>query len=375
MVKRMVIMLLAMSAFIGVIGFVKFRRIQASTERSSSFRPPPEAVTTIIARQELWQGSLGAIGTVAAVNGVIVSADLPGIVQKIAFGSGDRVESGDVLVQLDTRQEQAQLAAAEARLELTRLNLDRIRGLREQGINSPVDFDTAVAQQKQAEGNVAEIRATVERKTVRAPFSGVLGLRQVNLGQYLKSGDPVVPLQSLHPIYVNFDVPQQELGRMRVGGEVRVTAEGIPGVEFAGRITAIDSIVDESTRNVRIQATLDNPGGRLRPGMFVTTRAILDAKEPVVALPASAISYAPYGDSVFIVEDLKGPNGQTYRGVRQQFVKLGSARGDQVAVVSGIAPGTEVVTSGAFKLRNGAAVEVNNTTQPANDPRPSPEDN
>ncbi len=374
MFKRMVVMLVAMAALISIIGFVKFRRIQASTG-SASYQPPPEAVTTIVARQETWQGSLGAIGTVVAVNGVTVSADLPGVVQKIAFASGGRVDAGVVLVHLDTRQEEAQLAAAEAKLELARLNLDRVRGLRGEGVTSQADYDSADAAQKQAQGNVAEIRATIDRKTIRSPFPGILGIRQVNLGQYLKSGDPIVPLQSLDPIYVNFDVPQQEIGRMKVGGEVRVTAEGMAGAELAGRITAIDSIVDESTRNVRVQATLDNRKGRLRPGMFVTTRAILDASDQLVALPASAISYAPFGDSVFIVEDVKGPDGKTYRGVRQQFVKLGGARGDQVAVVSGISAGAEVVTSGGFKLRNGAAVQVNNAVQPANEPRPTPEDN
>jgi len=374
MFKRMVVMLVAMAALISIIGFVKFRPFQASTG-GASYQPPPEAVTTIIARQEMWQGSLGAIGTVVAVNGVTVSADLPGVVQKIVFESGDRVAAGAVLVQLDTRQEVSQLVAAEAKLELTRLNLERVRGLRGEGVTSQADFDTADAEQKQAQGIVGEIRATIERKTIRAPFPGILGIRQVNLGQYLKSGDPVVPLQSLDPIYVHFDVPQQEIGRMKVGGEVRVTAEGMAGAELAGRITAIDSIIDESTRNVRVQATLDNRKGRLRPGMFVTSRAILDASDQVVALPASAISYAPFGDSVFIVEDVKGPDGKTYRGARQQFVKLGGARGDQVAVISGIAPGAEVVTSGAFKLRNGAAVQVNNAVQPANEPRPTPEDN
>jgi len=374
MAKRMVIMLLAMAAFISVIGFVKYRQTQGAGGQES-FQPPPEAVTTIIARQEQWQGTLGAIGTVAPVNGVLVSADLPGVVQKIAFDSGNRVEAGELLVQLDARQEQAQLAAAEARLELARLNLARIRGLREEGINSQTELDTSVAEQKQAEGVVGEIRATIERKTIRAPFAGILGIRRANLGQYLKSGDPIVQLQSLDPIYVNFDVPQQDLVRVRTGGAVHVTAEGHPSIELTGRITAIDSVVDESTRNVRVQATLDNPRGRLRPGMFVTARALLDAREQVIALPASAISYAPYGDSVFIVEDLKGPNGQAYRGVRQQFVKTGIARGDQIAVLSGIAPGTEVVTAGVFKLRDGAAVTVNNNTQPTNDPAPRPEHN
>ena len=372
MAKRMVIMLLAMTAFIATIGFVKFGGSGAGEE---SYQPPPEAVTTIVAKQEEWQGTLGAIGTVAPVSGVTVSADLPGIVQKITFASGDRVEAGAVLVQLDTRQEQAQLGAAEARLELARLNLDRIRGLREQGINSPVDLDTAVAEQKQAEGIAGEIRAAIDRKTIRAPFAGILGIRQVNLGQYLKSGDPVVSLQAIDPIYVNFSVPQQELGRVRPGGQVRVAAEGLPGGEVTGRINAVDSVVDESTRNVQVQASLANPRGHLRPGMFVTVHVMLTSRDSVIALPASAISYAPYGDSVFVVEDLKGPDGKPYRGVRQTFVKLGGGRGDQVAVISGIEAGAEVVTSGVFKLRNLAAVAVNNEVQPPNDPRPSPEDN
>jgi len=366
-------MLVAVAALLSLIGFVKFRRIQASMS-GGGYQPPPEAVTTIITRQEQWQRSLSAIGTVAAVNGVTVSADTPGVVQKIAFESGDRVATGTLLVQLDTRQEQAQLAAAEAKLELTRLNLERVRGLRGEGVTSQADFDSSDAENRQAQGNVAEIKASIDRKTIRAPFAGVLGIRQVNLGQYLKSGDPVVPLQSLNPIYVNFDVPQQEISRMKPGAEVRVSAEGVPGTGLVGRITAIDSVINESTRNARVQATFENDKVRLRPGMFVNASVTLEAKEQVVALPASAISYAPYGDSVFIVEDMKSPDGKTYRGVRQQFVKLGSARGDQIEVVSGIAPGAEIVTSGAFKLRNGAAVQVNNAVQPPNNPQPTPED-
>lgn len=375
MAKRMVLMLVVVALFLATIGFVKARQISAAIAQASSFQPPPEAITTTVAKPEIWHRSLGAIGTTVAVQGVMVSADLPGIVDRIEFQSGKSVRAGDLLVQLDTRQEQAQLAAATAKLELARMNLDRIRGLREEGINSQTEYDTAVAEQKQAEGVVGEVGATIERKTIHAPFSGILGIRQVNLGQYLKSGDPIVQLQSHDPIYVNFDVPQQELVRVRVGGPVSVTAEGPPPIELTGRITAIDSVVDESTRNVRVQATFENRQGRIRPGMFVTARALLDAREPVIALPASAISYAPFGDSVFVVEDVKGPNGQSYRGVRQQFIKIGSARGDQVAVLTGISAGAEVVTSGVFKLRNGAAVAVNNATQPSNNPAPKPEDN
>jgi membrane fusion protein (multidrug efflux system) len=244
----------------------------------------------------------------------------------------------------------------------------------EEGVIARAEFDQASAEQRATDARVAEIRATIERKTIRAPFAGVLGIRQVNRGQYLAGGDPVVSLQSLHPVYVNFGVPQQVAGQVRVGGKLAVASDGLAGVQFEGRVTAINSIIDEQTRNIQVQATLANPGGKLRPGMFVKAELKYGATRPVIALPASAISYAPYGDSVFIITELKDPNGRPYRGVRQQFVKVEGSRGDQVAVISGVNPGDEVVTSGVFKLRNGAAVEVNNQVQPSNSPAPKPED-
>jgi membrane fusion protein (multidrug efflux system) len=374
MAKRMILMLVLMAVFVAVLGFIKVKQFQAMAGQFAAMQPPPEAVTTIVAQREHWPDTLSAIGTVAAVQGVTVSADLPGVVDRIAFESGRTVNAGDILVQLDTRQEQAQLAAAEAQLELARLNFDRMKGLVEQDAVSRAEYDTAAAARKQAEARIHEIRATIERKTIRAPFSGVLGIRQVNLGQYLSGGDAVVPLQSLNPIYVNFGVPQQDAGQIRIGRSIRITASDLGNAEFTGRITASDSVVDPATRNVQVQATLANPGGRLRPGMFVQTQVVIGASKPVIALPASAISYAPYGDSVFIVTDLKNAEGAAYRGVRQQIVKLGGSRGDQIAVLSGISPGDEVVTSGVFKLRNGAAVAVNNAVQPANSPAPTPED-
>jgi membrane fusion protein (multidrug efflux system) len=375
MAKRMIIMLAGMAAFIASVGFVKFRQVQGAIAQASAFQPPPEAVTTIAARREEWPATLSAIGSVTAVQGVTVSADLPGIVERIEFDSGRMVRAGEVLVQLDTRQEEAQKAAADAQKNLARLNLERANGLRAEKIISQAEYDRVAAESAQAAARVGEIQATIERKTIRAPFSGVLGIRQVNLGQYLQGGDPVVPLQSLSPIYVNFSVPQQDVGKVRAGGEVRVSADGPSGGAFVGRITAVDAVVDEATRNVQVQATLHNRDGRLRPGMFVQAEVLVGAHASVVALPASSISYAPYGDSVFIVEDLKGAKGETYRGVRQQFVKLGGGRGDQVAVLEGVKQGEEVVTSGAFKLRNGAAVHVNNDVRPGNDPAPTPADN
>jgi len=374
MAKRMILMVVVMIAIIAGLGFVKFKQFQAMAAQFAAMQPPPDAVTTIIAAQAEWPATLNAIGTVAAVQGVTVSADLPGVVDRIAFDSGKSVQKGDILVQLDTRQEQAQLAGAESQLQLARLNHERMKGLVQQDAVSRAEYDTAAAAQQQAEAKLSEIRATIERKTIRAPFSGVLGIRQVNLGQYLTGGAPVVPLQSLDPIYVNFAVPQQDGGQMRVGRTVRITANEPGSGEVTGRISAIDSVVDQATRNVQVQATLPNSGARLRPGMFVQAQVILGAAQRVIALPASSINYAPYGDSVFILSDLKNEQGQPYRGVRQQVVKLGPARGDQIAVLSGIKPGEEVVTSGVFKLRNGAPIQVNNSVQPANSAAPQTED-
>ena len=374
MAKRMVWMLSVVAVFLTGLGFVKFRQVKGAVAAHASFQPPPEAVTTIIARREQWPATLNAIGTVTAIRGVVVSADLPGIVEKINFDSGTAVKEGDVLVQLDTKEEQAQLAAAQAQRDLAHLNFERWQQLVKAGVISRMDYDQKMAEQRQADAKVGEIRATIQRKTIRAPFSGVLGIRQVNLGQYVAGGAAIVPLQSLDPIYVNFSVPQQALVQVRVGQSVRVTANDAAGVEFSGRVSAIDSLIDQSTRNVLIQATFSNREHKLRPGMFVEARLALGASDSVISLPASAINYAPYGDSVYVVSNLEDPKGQEYRGARQQFVTLGATRGDQVAVLSGINPGDEVVTSGTFKLRNGAAVQTNNKVQPSDSPAPQVED-
>jgi len=373
MAKRMVLMLAVMGVFIAALGFVKFRQVKAAMAVYAAFQPPPEAVTTIVAHQERWPATLSAIGTVTAVRGVTVSADLPGIVEKIAFDSGQAVREGDVLVQLDTRQERAQLTAAEAQRDLSSSNLERMRSLTADRIVAQAELDQAEATNKTAEANAGEIRATIGRKTIRAPFAGVLGLRQVNLGQYLTAGAAIVSLQSLNPIYVNFAVPQQQVAALKVGTEVRVAIEN-GQARPSGTVTAIDSVVDQATRNAQVQATFPNANGKLRPGMFMQGNVMLGTSEAVVTLPASAINYAPYGDSVFVLGDVKGPKGDTYRGVLQRFVKLGASRGDQIAVLSGVKAGEEIVTSGVFKLRSGAAVQVDNTIQPSNNPTPRVED-
>lgn len=366
-------MLAVVLLLVATLGFVKYRQVKSAIAHAS-FTPPPDSVTSVVAKKVQWPATLGVIGTMEAVHGVVVSADLPGTIDRINFDSGKGVRQGDVLVQLDTKQERAQLASLEAQRDLAKVNFGRMQQLVNQGVISRVEYDQAVAQQRSTEANVAEVRATIARKTIRAPFSGILGIRKVNLGQYLAGGNPIVPLQSLNPIYVNFGVPQQAFGQIKVGRKLRITSDEFPGKVFTGRVTALDSVVDSATRNVQVQATLSNPDGKLRPGSFVQVEVALGAPQDFVALPASAINYAPYGDSVFIITDMKDQKGESYRGVRQQFVKIGASRGDQIAVISGVNPGEEVVTSGVFKLRNGAHVQVNNKVQPGNNPAPKPED-
>ena len=375
MAKRMILTLVVAAFLLTGLGYFKMRQVQAAIKAGSSFTPPPEAVTAITAHEETWPSTLNVVGTMAAVHGVTVSADLPGTVAKIDFESGKYVRKGDVLVELDTREERAQLASIQAQHDLAKANYDRYEQLVKEGVISRADYDKATADQKQWKANVGEIQATIERKTIRAPFSGVLGIRQVNLGQYLAAGSPIVPLQTMDPIYVNFSVPQQVISRMKIGSTVQLGTDGTPPLHFRGHINAVDSIVNESTRNIQVQATVPNPQSKLHPGMFVQVDVGVGTERNVIPLPASAISYAPFGDSVFVITNAKTKDGTTQQVANQQFVKVEGSRGDQVAVISGIKPGDEVITSGAFKLRNGAAILVNNKVQPGNNPAPHPEDN
>jgi membrane fusion protein, multidrug efflux system len=374
MAKRLILTLVVIAAVLGGLGFVKFRQVEAAIAQGAAFKMPPTAVTTVVAQRETWPATLTVIGTVAAIQGVTVSADLPGTIDKIHFESGQWVHEGDVLVELDTRQERAQLANVEAQRDLAHINYDRAQQLEKQGVISRSEYDTATAQQKTSDAQVSDIRAAIARKTIHAPFTGLLGIRQVSLGQYLAAGQSIVSLQSLDPIYVNFGVPQQETAHLTQGRVLRVTNGDLPGMAFSGRINALDSVINEQTRNIQVQAILSNKGDELRPGMFVQVELPIGQPRAVVPLPASAINYAPYGDSVYVVADMKDEKGNTYRGVRQQVVKIEGSRGDQVAVISGLNPGDEVVSAGVFRLRNGAPVQVNNTVTPQNSSSPKPED-
>lgn len=374
MAKRMILMFVVVLALLGGLGFAKYRQVEAAIAMGASFQPPPTAVTTVIAKKATWPSTLSVIGTAAAIQGVTVGADLPGTIDKIHFESGQWAHQGDILVELDTRQERAQLASLEAQRDLAKINYDRAQELVKAGVISRSDYDNASAQQKATEAQVGDIRAAIARKTVRAPFTGVLGIRQVSLGQYLAAGQAIVSLQSLSPIYVNFGVPQQNTSKVIPGHVLRVTNNELPGLGFTGRIIAIDSVINEQTRNIQVQAVVTNKDNKLRPGMFVQVELPLGKPHDVIPLPASAINYAPYGDSVFVVTDMKDPKGNTYRGVRQQVVKIEGSRGDQVAIVSGINPGDEIVSAGAFRLRNGAPIQVNNSIKPENSTNPHPEE-
>jgi membrane fusion protein, multidrug efflux system len=374
MAKRMILMLVVLLAIVGGLGFAKYKQVEAAIAMGASFQPPPTAVTTVVAHHDTWPSTLSVIGTAAAIQGVTVSADLPGTIDKIHFESGQSVNQGDILVELDTRQERAQLASLEAQRDLARINYDRAQQLVKAGVISHSEYDNATAQQKATEAQVGDIHAAIARKTIHAPFSGVLGIRQVSLGQYLAAGQAIVSLQSLNPIYVNFGVPQQDTPKIVPGHVLRVSNSDLPGMGFTGRIVALDSVINEQTRNIQVQAIVTNKANKLRPGMFLQVELPVGQARQVVPLPASAINYAPYGDSVFIVTEMKDPKGNTYRGVRQQVVKIEGSRGDQVAVTSGVNPGDEVVSSGVFRLRNGAPIQVNNTVKPDNNPAPKPED-
>ena len=378
--KKFIITILLMIVVVGLIygGLVFFKVNQimgfAQLAKSGAFLPPPTAVTTTVAEKSQWQPTLETIGTVTAINGVTISTDLAGIVSKIAFESGSQVKAGDLLVQLNTDQEQAQLAQAEAQRDWTQITLTRNQELVAKKTVSQSDFDSATAQFHQAQATVDQFKALIARKTLRAPFAGVVGIRQINLGQYLNTGDAVVTLQSFDPIYVNFSLPQQNLSQLTVGQSVEIDMDAYGDKVFPGKVTAINSLVDQNSRNVQIQATLPNSETQLRPGMYAKVKVVLPEAQEVVAIPSSSIHYAPYGDSVFIVSDLKSDDGKTFKGVKEQFVKLGQSKGDLTAIVSGLKPGDEVVTSGVFRLRSGEAIIVNNKATPGSETSPTPSD-
>ena len=362
MKKRILIAVLGLVLVIAALAAVKAMQIRAMIEQGKKAVLPPETVTTAVARAESWETSLSAVGSLTAVQGVTVAAELPAKVVKIAFEPGAKVKRGDLLIRQDTSVEEAQLPGAEAQVTLTESVLARDVEMLKDKIISQADYDAAVAGHRQAMAQVEILRATIAKKTVHAPFGGRLGVRQVNLGQILREGDPIVTLQSLDPIYVNFTLPQQELSRLRVGLPVRVASDAFPGLAIDGRITTVNPLVDAETRNVQLQATVANAAETLRPGMYVNTAVGLPVRRKVVAIPATSVLYAPFGDSVFVVADDNVVKGG--KALRQQFVRLGERRGDFIAVTDGLKEGATIVSTGVFKLRNGQPVAVDNKLAP-----------
>ncbi|HEY8079394.1 MAG TPA: efflux RND transporter periplasmic adaptor subunit, partial [Labilithrix sp.] len=341
--------------------------------------PPPEVVSTARADESTWQGNISAVGSVAADRGVAVSNDAAGIVTAIRFESGAVVKQGQVLVELDTSVERAQLASALSRKDLAKITRDRTKQLADHGAISPAQLDNDESQMKTAGTDVDALQAQIAKKTIRAPFSGRLGIRNVNLGQYLNPGTPVTILETIDSVHVDFTVPQQRLADVKTGMPVRVVLDG-SGAPIDGTIGAIDPAIDNATRTIKLRADVPNANARLRPGMFVNVLVVLPEQAAIVTAPATAVIHAPYGDTVFVVDakpaDAPGlrttQDGKEVKVARQQFVRLGVSRGDFVSVLDGVKKGDELVATGAFKLRNGSPVVVDNTKTlaPSTTPRP-----
>ncbi len=372
----MIIAIIGCVIIIGAIGGIKYLQIGRMIAQGEQFVPPAVTITTVIATRTEWEQSLTAVGSLAAVHGIMVTAELTGKVVKINFEPGGMAKTGDLLVQQDVSSEEARLQAAEASARLAALSLERFRKLLAQKSTSQAEYDSAEAQFQEATAQVNNIRADIAKKTIRAPFTGRLGIRMVNMGQIVNAGEPIVSLQTLDPIFVDFSLPQEYADQIQAGYHIRLTSDVIPGKEIEGSITAINPEVDEDTRNIKMQATVRNPEERLRPGMFVNVAVVLPNPDSVVMIPATAVLFAPYGDSVFVVEDRKegseAREGQKF--LRQQLVRLGEKRGDFVAVAKGLKEGETVAGTGVFKLRNGQAVVIDNSTLPKYQLNPEPED-
>ena len=373
MTRKIIIVVTGLLAIIGVLAGVKALQISALIKAGAAFTQPAETISAAEVRQETWESLLATVGSVTAVQGVELRAELAGTVREISFVSGGTAAKGQVLLRLDTTSEEAQQRSAAARGELARLNLERARDLSRQGVLSKSDLDSAEAAALQSAGDVDNVKAIIAKKTIRAPFSGRLGIRSVNLGQFVHDGDPIVSLQSLDPVYVDFNVTEQQLGQAQHTTAVRVTTDATPGRVWAGKVTALNPEVDASTRNIKVQATVPNADESLRPGMFARVELVLPETQPLLVIPSTAVLHAPYGDSVFVVTDVKDEkSGKTVKQVQMTTVRLGETRGDFIAVTTGLKAGQLVATSGVFKLRNGSPVALDNSQAPDAQSAPRP---
>jgi membrane fusion protein, multidrug efflux system len=367
---------IAMGLLIAILIFVLgIKALQIGKMMSSPRIMPTVTVTSASVKEEDWPPKLSAVGSVSAAQGAVVSAELAGIVSEINFESGAEAKKGDVLMKLDASQEEALLRSAAAEAQLARTDLERSRDLAMKKVVSSAELDSVQSKFTRLNAVVDQMRSSIAKKTLIAPFDGQLGIRQVNVGQMINAGQQVVGLTSLDSLYVDFALPEQHLSKLTKDLEVQVRVDALPGREFKGKLTAINSMLDPVTRNVPLQATLQNPDHALHPGMFAKVDVMLPERKKAIVIPGSAVSYAPYGDSVFVIEKQKDPkSGKESLVLRQQFVRIGEARGDFVSVLKGLKAGEEVVGTGVFKLRNGMVVTINNDLAPKPELNPNPAD-
>jgi membrane fusion protein (multidrug efflux system) len=366
----------AIAGLVGlVIVLVGIKVMQFAKMMGSPMVMPPTTVSSVVVKEEDWAPKLSAVGSVSAVQGAVVSTELGGVVSKIAFENGSTAKKGDLLMQLDTSAEEAQLHSAEADLALARADVERSRDLAARKVISRADSDSAESKFNRLNAVVDQMRSNIRKKTVVAPFDGQLGIRQVNVGQSIDARLPVVQLTALDPVFVDFSLPEQYLSQLSNGLDVNVRVDALPDHDFKGKLTAVNSMVDSVTRNVTAQATLQNPEHTLRPGMFAKVEVVLPTKGKALVIPGSAVSYAPFGDSVYVIEKKKDPkSGKESQVLRQQFVRIGEARGDFVSVTQGLKGGETIVSTGVFKLRNGMTVTINNDLAPKPQEKPNPVD-
>ena len=372
--RKGIVIAIALLVTICVFAF-GIKALQIGKMMSTPQTMPPTTVSSVSVKEEDWAPRLTAVGSVSAVQGAVVSAELAGVVSEINFENGAEAKKGEVLMKLDASQEEALLRSAEAEAQLAQTDLERSRDLAMKKVVSSAELDSAQSKFRRLNAVVDQVRSSIAKKTLIAPFDGQLGIRQVNVGQMINAGQQVVPLTSLDPVFADFALPQQYLGQLTPGLEVHVTTDAIPGRVFNGKLTAINSMVDSSTRNITLQATLDNSDHALRPGMFAKAEVMLPEKHKTLVVPGSAISYAPFGDSVFVIEKKKDEKtGKESQVIRQQFVRVGEGRGDLVAITQGLKAGETIVSTGVFKLRNGMSVTINNDLAPNPQVNPHPID-
>jgi len=373
MKKKILLTLVGILLLVAAIIGIKASQIMDLIAAGKTFQIPPISIQVTEAITQSWADQFDAVGTIESVQGVTLANEVAGKVEKIAFASGSMVAAGDVLVILDKASEEAQLRSAMAAAELANLNLSRTRELRKTSVISQSELDTAESQQKNTAARVEELQWMLQKRTIKAPFSGRVGIRQIQEGQFLQAGAPIVSLQSLDPVYVNFSLPQQRLSDLSVGMKVQATTDALAGRVFEGRLTAIDAEVDPLTRNIRLQATMANQDGGLRPGMFAAVSAIAPVEKKHTVIPGTAVIFAAYGNSVFVVKEEVDKDGKPHLVCDQKFVRLGSRKGDFVAVEEGLQEGEKVVSAGGFKLNKGASVVIAEGERPVplTSPQPS----